>query len=531
MPVVDRNILRLALFELLHEPETPRPVVIDEALEIAKRFSTPKSSQFINGILDGVLKGRRGEVAVDVRRAPAALPDRRGTRVGGRGRSADELAVYRAAGPDAKLFDQYDNDGYSLAVSPRGDGRPGADRPGLRRAPLEPRPVSERSSAARPASRPRRSATPFRATLAGDATSQAEAVERILSGMASSLRYDPDRQRRQDPGSVFASRRAHCVGFSELAVDLLRRVGIPARTVQGVLRTKPGSDGYDARIGGVYHRWIEVYYPDRGFVFSDPFSSINGVDCAVRPVRAARVRAAARPDADRRRGDGPPGLSGPAPARRPRSACGPSARLPVDGRPGASGILPAPMTEKYAPGEIEGKWQRRWAEARVAYVDTVRARRRVLHAQHVPVPVGQPSPRRARAQLHPGRRALPARADGGAQGPEPDGLGRVRPAGGERGHPERRPPPRVHARQHRAHEGAAVQPRVASTTGPRSSPPAIPRTTGGTSGSSCACGSGAWRTARPRPSTGARAAGPCSPTSRSSTGAASAPTTSSRSAT
>lgn len=58
MPVVDRNILRLALFELLHEPETPRPVVIDEALEIAKRFSTPRSSQFINGILDGVMKSR-----------------------------------------------------------------------------------------------------------------------------------------------------------------------------------------------------------------------------------------------------------------------------------------------------------------------------------------------------------------------------------------------------------------------------------------------------------------------------------------
>jgi len=58
MPVVDRNILRLALFELLHEPDTPHPVVIDEALEIAKRFSTPRSSQFINGILDGVLKSR-----------------------------------------------------------------------------------------------------------------------------------------------------------------------------------------------------------------------------------------------------------------------------------------------------------------------------------------------------------------------------------------------------------------------------------------------------------------------------------------
>lgn len=61
MPIVDRNILRMALFELLHEPDTPRPVVIDEALEIAKRFSTPRSSQFINGILDGVLKsGRAG---------------------------------------------------------------------------------------------------------------------------------------------------------------------------------------------------------------------------------------------------------------------------------------------------------------------------------------------------------------------------------------------------------------------------------------------------------------------------------------
>jgi N utilization substance protein B len=63
MPIVDRNILRLALYELLYEPETPRPVVIDEALEIAKRFSTPQSSQFINGILDGVLKARSGREA------------------------------------------------------------------------------------------------------------------------------------------------------------------------------------------------------------------------------------------------------------------------------------------------------------------------------------------------------------------------------------------------------------------------------------------------------------------------------------
>ena len=56
MPMVDRNILRLAVHEMLHVSDTPPAVVIDEALEIAKRFSTPKSPQFVNGILDGILK-------------------------------------------------------------------------------------------------------------------------------------------------------------------------------------------------------------------------------------------------------------------------------------------------------------------------------------------------------------------------------------------------------------------------------------------------------------------------------------------
>ncbi len=285
MPVVDRNILRLALFELLHEPETPRPVVIDEALEIAKRFSTPKSSQFINGILDGVLKSG---AASSPAREPAA---KRSLPRGGRGRArarrgrpaADEGAVYRASGPDARLFDQYDNDGYSLAVAPRSDGSLELSVR-VSGGPLESRaafPVIGARDGALTASR--RSATPSRSTLAGDAATQAEAVERILSGMASAVRYDPDRARRQDPSSVFASRRAHCVGYSELAVDLLRRVGIAARTVQGILRSKPGSEGYDSRIGGVYHRWIEVYYPDRGFVFSDPSASINAVDARYVP--------------------------------------------------------------------------------------------------------------------------------------------------------------------------------------------------------------------------------------------------------
>lgn len=54
MAVVDRNILRLAIYEFLYESETPRTVVINEALEIARRFSTFEATQFINGILDAI---------------------------------------------------------------------------------------------------------------------------------------------------------------------------------------------------------------------------------------------------------------------------------------------------------------------------------------------------------------------------------------------------------------------------------------------------------------------------------------------
>jgi transcription antitermination protein NusB len=56
MAAVDRNVLRAGVAEFLGFPETPRPVVINEALEIARRFSTPESVQFINGVLDSVAR-------------------------------------------------------------------------------------------------------------------------------------------------------------------------------------------------------------------------------------------------------------------------------------------------------------------------------------------------------------------------------------------------------------------------------------------------------------------------------------------
>jgi N utilization substance protein B len=56
MAAVDRNLLRLAVYELLHHPETPPAVVINEALEIARRFSDKDSVDFVNGVLDAIRK-------------------------------------------------------------------------------------------------------------------------------------------------------------------------------------------------------------------------------------------------------------------------------------------------------------------------------------------------------------------------------------------------------------------------------------------------------------------------------------------
>jgi N utilization substance protein B len=56
MAAVDRNILREAVAEFLSYPETPKAVIINEALEIARKFSSPESVQFINGVLDSIGK-------------------------------------------------------------------------------------------------------------------------------------------------------------------------------------------------------------------------------------------------------------------------------------------------------------------------------------------------------------------------------------------------------------------------------------------------------------------------------------------
>ncbi len=59
MPAVDRSVLKMGIAEMLGFPGTPAPIVINEALEIARRYSGPDSINFLNGVLDAVARSRR----------------------------------------------------------------------------------------------------------------------------------------------------------------------------------------------------------------------------------------------------------------------------------------------------------------------------------------------------------------------------------------------------------------------------------------------------------------------------------------
>jgi transglutaminase-like putative cysteine protease len=188
--------------------------------------------------------------------------------------AAGATAVYFARGRDASLFDQFDVDGYSLQAFP--------ERSGVR--------IVVKASGARAASRAPRATEPGPAlapapdrdrlarALSTGKRLQRDAARAILDWVRASVTYDPDRSAPQDPSAVFVSRRAYCVGFAELTVDLLRRAGIPAATVQGVLVTDASSPGFAPELSGVYHRWVEVFYADTGWRFEDPLAAGGAID-------------------------------------------------------------------------------------------------------------------------------------------------------------------------------------------------------------------------------------------------------------
>jgi len=189
--------------------------------------------------------------------------------------SSGATAVYFARGRDAALFDQLDVNGYSLEAFPERSGLRLVVRASPARRPSG-APRAPEDVGAAPAPAPDRDRL-ARSLVAGQRL-QAGAAGAVLAWVRRSVAYDSDRSRPQEPAAVFASRRAYCVGFAELAVDLLRRAGIPAATIQGVLVTDPGTPGYAPELSGVYHRWVEVFYPDRGWTFADPLAADGGVD-------------------------------------------------------------------------------------------------------------------------------------------------------------------------------------------------------------------------------------------------------------
>ena len=117
--------------------------------------------------------------------------------------------------------------------------------------------------------------------IVGAATSEVDAVQRIARWMADNIRYEINTP--QDAAAVFRNRQGSCAGQSHLMMAMLRASGIPARYVRGFL--PPGDMwGFDKEYWGVtiksggFHAWLEIYFPDRGWVFSDILHSLFFVD-------------------------------------------------------------------------------------------------------------------------------------------------------------------------------------------------------------------------------------------------------------
>ncbi len=110
-----------------------------------------------------------------------------------------------------------------------------------------------------------------------------EAANSILGWIADNLTFDSSVTVRSDAVSAFRLHKAYCVGYSNLAVAMLRAAGIPARVAHGYL--PPGYEwGFSKEYWGVkvndggYHAYLEIYYPDTGWVFSDAEHSHHFVD-------------------------------------------------------------------------------------------------------------------------------------------------------------------------------------------------------------------------------------------------------------
>ena len=421
MAAVDRNLLRLALYELLFEEDTPDAVVIDEAVEIAKKFSTPSSGPFVNGVLDAIRRAtfgprvpagrgqrmsRRALLArarLRVRRpgrgAGSAAPPGSGRDTGSKGpRRGGSRAPWRERAiascslrrTDASLEARVEVDAAPFTVDAAVPARP---RDPLRR---------RRGRCSPSRSRRIPSSTSLSRRLLADATTTLEAVERVIAFTAHRIRYTLPDGSAETASDTLRTRRGSCVGRSLLAAELLLRAGVPARQVTGILvaAARPGAHARVPRACSTRSSAASATAGSRsssrasGWVPSDPGGLANTVTArhlalgpaAARGLSRGRRRPFGRAEAARPRdGRGRPDAL-PA-ARRsvveavegapldPRALAAPAAPLTrAAGSSTLAGSMSSttPTTKSDEILRIEAKWRERWEADRVAFVDTAK---------------------------------------------------------------------------------------------------------------------------------------------------------------
>lgn len=121
-------------------------------------------------------------------------------------------------------------------------------------------------------------------SVLGGADTVLEAVRRVVDFTSRRIRYVAPDGDGETAARTLVRGRGSCVGRSLLAAELLRRAGIPARQVTGVLAASAGGDltpdtrpFFSETLGGVRHRWIEAWVPGLGWVPSDPGGIPNRV--------------------------------------------------------------------------------------------------------------------------------------------------------------------------------------------------------------------------------------------------------------
>jgi transglutaminase-like putative cysteine protease len=120
--------------------------------------------------------------------------------------------------------------------------------------------------------------------LLADTKTTLEAVERVVAFTAHRIRYALPDGSSETASDTLRARRGSCVGRSLLAAELLLRAGVPTRQVTGILAARRAREltpesrrVFNAELGGVRHRWIEVFVPGLGWVPSDPGGLANTV--------------------------------------------------------------------------------------------------------------------------------------------------------------------------------------------------------------------------------------------------------------